>query len=33
MSVDYLIVFYIYTIIYSLKFSFKPEWVYFFYWT
>ncbi len=25
LSVDYVIVFYIYTIIYSLEFSFKPE--------
>ncbi len=33
LSVDSVIVFYIYTIIYSLKFSFKPEWISFFFWT
>ncbi len=33
LSVDSVILFYIYTIIYSFKISFKPEWVSFFCWT
>ncbi len=33
LSVDSVIVFYIYTIIYSFKFSFKPQWISFFCWT